>query len=365
MATLVGEVSQVVGKVVAIDAAGNERVLNVGDQVFAGEVIQTGDGAYVAIALVDGGRFDLGRNGEATLDGDVVNLEPEGEGVPAADEVALSVEALQAAIEAGVDPTQLLPATAAGPASGQGTGPEGGGHSFVSLPPGLTEGLPPVPDLVTGGFDVAFPEQPSEDENQEEFLFDELPLAEPDVNAAVEGGSQVVGNVLDNDTPGDAPTTVVSITHNGQSYLPGDEIPTAAGGKLVVEANGSYTYTPPAWSTGVDGPSESFGYTIADADGDQSSSTLTIDLNDLPQANPDSHAADEGGAAVGGELLTNDDQGNPAATVVSITHNGQTYAPGDTIPTAAGGTLVVTATGGYTYTPPAWSTGVDGPSESF
>ena len=65
MATSVGEVSQVVGTVIAVDAAGNERVLSAGDQVFAGETIRTGDDGYVAIDLVDGSRFDLGRSGEA------------------------------------------------------------------------------------------------------------------------------------------------------------------------------------------------------------------------------------------------------------------------------------------------------------
>ena len=70
MATVAGEVSQVQGKVVAIDSAGNERTLKAGDSVYAGETIRTGEGGYVAIALVDGGRFDLGRSGEAVLDSD-------------------------------------------------------------------------------------------------------------------------------------------------------------------------------------------------------------------------------------------------------------------------------------------------------
>ncbi|RLA34421.1 MAG: hypothetical protein DRR03_06680, partial [Gammaproteobacteria bacterium] len=158
-----------VGTVVAIDAAGNERTLNVGDQVFAGEVIRTGDGGFIAIALVDGGRFDLGRDGEATLDSDVVDLEPD-QGAPTGDEGALSVEALQAAIAAGVDPTQLLPATAAGPAAGgQGGGPDGAGHSFVILPPGLTENVPGVPDFVTQGFGVNFGDLPGPRED----LFEE------------------------------------------------------------------------------------------------------------------------------------------------------------------------------------------------
>jgi hypothetical protein len=160
MATVVGEVSNVTGTVVAIDASGNERILNVGDQVFAGETIRTGEGAFVAIALVDGGRFDLGRNGEAILDSDVVDVDGD-QGAPAADEGALSVESIQAAIAAGVDPTQLLPATAAGPAAGSnGVGPDGAGHSFVIVDPGLTEVLPPVPDFVTQGFGVDFAELP-------------------------------------------------------------------------------------------------------------------------------------------------------------------------------------------------------------
>jgi hypothetical protein len=160
MATVAGEVSQVQGKVVAIDSTGNERILKAGDTVYAGETIRTNEGGYVAIALVDGGRFDLGRSGEAVLDSDVVDVETD-QGAPAADEGALSVEAIQAAIAAGVDPTQLLPATAAGPAAGpDGGGPDGAGHSFVIINPGLTEALPPVPDFVTEGFGVGFGEFP-------------------------------------------------------------------------------------------------------------------------------------------------------------------------------------------------------------
>ena len=84
MATLAGEVTQVVGTVIAVDSAGNERELSAGDQVFTGEIIKTGEDGYVAISLTDGGRFDLGRSGEAVLDSDVVNVDP-AESAPASD----------------------------------------------------------------------------------------------------------------------------------------------------------------------------------------------------------------------------------------------------------------------------------------
>ena len=125
----IGIVTTVVGHVVAVNADGVERVLVVGDVVYADEVIRTADAGAVTIQFNDGGWFDLGGNAQAVLDSDVYSQEgPEAE---AAGAVA-KVEDIQAAIEAGGDPTQLLPPTAAGAAAG-GAGGEEGGHSFVVL----------------------------------------------------------------------------------------------------------------------------------------------------------------------------------------------------------------------------------------
>ncbi|MFP5464854.1 MAG: retention module-containing protein, partial [Gammaproteobacteria bacterium] len=125
----IGIVTTVVGHVVAVNADGVERVLVVGDVVYADEVIRTADAGAVTIQFNDGGWFDLGGNAQAVLDSDVYSQEgPEAE---AAGAVA-RVEDIQAAIEAGGDPTQLLPPTAAGAAAG-GAGGEDGGHSFVVL----------------------------------------------------------------------------------------------------------------------------------------------------------------------------------------------------------------------------------------
>jgi len=156
MATNVGNVTQVVGTVTAVDSSGNQRILEVGDQVFMDEKIQTADGSYVAIALANGKVLDIGRSDSVVLDGELLGQADQAveESGSSAD---MSVESLQAAIAAGIDPTLALPAAAAGPtADGQVEGPAGAGHSFVIVPPGLAELVPGVPDYETVGFDVAF-----------------------------------------------------------------------------------------------------------------------------------------------------------------------------------------------------------------
>ena len=125
----IGIVTVVIGHVVAVNADGEERVLAVGDAVYADELIRTSDAGAVTVQFNDGGWFDLGRDAQAVMDADVYSPDgPEGE---AAGAVA-SVEDIQAAILAGGDPTQLLPPTAAGSAAGGGLSGEGG-HSFIAL----------------------------------------------------------------------------------------------------------------------------------------------------------------------------------------------------------------------------------------
>ena len=235
MATLAGEVTQVVGTVIAVDEAGNERTLSAGDQVFAGETIKTGDDGYVAINLVDGGRFDLGRSGEAVLDSDVVSVEPE-PAPPAGDETALSVESIQAAIAAGVDPTQLLPATAAGPAAGgPGGGPDGAGHSFVIVPPGLAESLPGVPDFATQGFGVNFGDLPGTRED----VFEEASTVTSPTSPTTVTSATTPTTV----TSATTPTTVTSATTPTTATTPSDPLGNAISDVVfyVVDAEGNLT----------------------------------------------------------------------------------------------------------------------------
>jgi predicted component of type VI protein secretion system len=123
----IGIVTVIVGHVVAVNADGEERVLAVGDVVYADEIIRTSDVGAVTVQFNDGGWLDLGRSDQAVLDADVYSPESaEGEAAVA------SVEDIQAAILAGADPTQLLPPTAAGPGAGGGSVAKAGTRSSPS-----------------------------------------------------------------------------------------------------------------------------------------------------------------------------------------------------------------------------------------
>ena len=110
---------------------------------------------------------------------------------------------------------------------------------------------------------------------------DLLPVAVDDVNAATEGGAAVAGDVLANDTLGDAPTTVTAADQGGSAITLGTPFATANGGSLTLNTDGTYSYTPPASGTVPPaGLTEVFNYTITDSDGDPSSATLTLNVAD-------------------------------------------------------------------------------------
>ena len=117
---VIGKVSFVQGKVVAEDAAGNQRVLALGDDILDSEIIIASAGASIEISM---------QTGDNVVIADGQSWTPSAETfTPAADfaatDATLSPEdlALQEALLAGADPTQLGEATAAGaPAAGAGT----------------------------------------------------------------------------------------------------------------------------------------------------------------------------------------------------------------------------------------------------
>ena len=111
-----------------------------------------------------------------------------------------------------------------------------------------------------------------------------------------------------------------------------------AHGTVVVNANGSYTYTPAANYHG----SDSFTYTVSDGNGGSSTYTVGVTVNAVNDAPVDS----------GTSLTTNED------TASSGILPSATDADGDTLTYAqatdpAHGTVVVNANGSYTYTPTA------------
>ncbi|WP_060513217.1 retention module-containing protein, partial [Pseudomonas sp. NBRC 111124] len=131
MSTVVAIVKSIVGQVIAVSPEGIRRVLIEGDRLFAGEQVLTGVGGAVTLQLTDGRYVDLGRDSQWSASAADHSTDMS----MATAQTAPSVEQLQQAIQAGVDPTTALEATAAGPASsgGSGGGALGGGHSFVLL----------------------------------------------------------------------------------------------------------------------------------------------------------------------------------------------------------------------------------------
>lgn len=214
MATLIGVVSQVVGEVFAVASDGSRRPISEGDRVYAGEQLVTGASGAVAVAMTNGRQLTLGRDSSMTLDAQMLATSPDSQTPTAdapppvpSDSDLTDVERLQAAIEAGVDPTLEGEATAAGPGAGGGAGGVGGGHSFVLL--GEVGGaLDPVIGFPTEGLSTGpeFPDgEPIVDPDDAVVLeVDGTPTGGEAINAVDEEGlpGGIVGGP--NDLPGEA-----------------------------------------------------------------------------------------------------------------------------------------------------------------
>ncbi|WP_061239767.1 retention module-containing protein [Ectopseudomonas composti] len=185
MATLIGIVSQVVGEVFAVASDGSRRPVSEGDRVYSGEQLVTGATGAVAVSMANGQQLTLGRDSSITLDAQMLAYRGESQAPvveapqsPSDDDLT-DVERLQAAIEAGDDPTQQGEATAAGPGAGAGgAGGAGGGNSFVLLTE-VGGALDPVIGFPTEGLNSG-PEFPEAEP---------IALAEPAVDGIPTGGT--------------------------------------------------------------------------------------------------------------------------------------------------------------------------------
>lgn len=125
----IGIVRALVGTTTATDSRGNTRVLRVGDAVELNETIQASNGATVHIQFDNGGFATVGSNDRLVLDQSV--LDPTAS-TQMAEGTEKSVEDIQAMIAAGMDPTQIAEATAAGADAGTAGDPNhSGSHSFI------------------------------------------------------------------------------------------------------------------------------------------------------------------------------------------------------------------------------------------
>ncbi|PCJ40589.1 MAG: hypothetical protein COA71_10105, partial [SAR86 cluster bacterium] len=185
------------------------------------------------------------------------------------------------------------------------------------------------------------------------------PIANADAVTATEAGSSQTGNVLTNDISGDGSSTVIGLVNSSGDAIPvGSTFTTNAGATLTLNADGSYSYTPPAQgNVPAAGLTEVFTYTVSDADGDTDQATLTISVTDndvFPIVTVDVNTAQEGGAAVNGNVLTNDTiLDGPGSVTAAVDDGGDIITIGVPFATDSGGILTVNSNGTYTYTPPA------------
>ncbi|WP_409286697.1 retention module-containing protein [Pseudomonas guariconensis] len=119
-------------------------------------------------------------------------------------------------------------------------------------------------------------------------IVDDVPQANPDTKSIVHEGGVVTGNVLHNDVVGadGAPEgkAVVGVRAGSDTSTPvhGDVGTQIMGtyGYLILNADGSATYHANPNSVAGAGATDTFVYTIRDADGDESTTTVTIKVLD-------------------------------------------------------------------------------------
>ncbi|MBR1155264.1 VCBS domain-containing protein [Bradyrhizobium sp. JYMT SZCCT0428] len=190
-------------------------------------------------------------------------------------------------------------------------------------------------------------------------------------NTPFAGDSTAIGNVLTNDTDVDAGATKTVASVNGMVGNVGNAV-TGTYGSVVINSNGSYTYTlnnadtdTQAIAQGVS-VIDTFNYTVTDQFGATSATTLKITItgtNDAPIAIADTNASDSvteqgvnpgntpfaGDSTAIGNVLTNDTDVDAGATKTVASVNGMVGNVGNAV-TGTYGSVGINSNGSFTYT---------------
>ena len=200
-------------------------------------------------------------------------------------------------------------------------------------------------------------------------ITDSKPVAVADVNTITEDSSPntVSGNVLPNDA--------VGADSNATPVTAGTFVSANGYGTLVLNADGSYTYTLNNANPTVNALNDnstpltdSFTYTLTDGDGSTTTATLTITINgknDAPVDGNETNTVTEdttltvaNGAA--GDLLNNaSDVDGDTLSITGYTIAGisGTQAVGSAVAIANVGSITINADGSYSFVPVANYTG--------
>ncbi|WP_434931088.1 Ig-like domain-containing protein [Shewanella sp. HL-SH5] len=310
---------------ISISAGNQLTILQPGQIIPEASLLIFDDSTRFVITFDDGTIFsqdDISVT-QPELNDDFTNLE-------ALDEI----EALQALIASGEDPTVDLPETAAGtPTNGNE------GSSFITLDRSGNE------TIANAGFNTAT--QPA----VSPLTVEENTITSEDVPSVLANDTQIVaedeivsGNLLENDTDPDSELSIVSFEVNGETYPAGTEV-VLEGGVLVINEDGSYTFTP---NDNWNGQVPVITYTT------NTGATATLIIEITPVDDPTVTENDSVVAAedtpVSGNVLDNDSDPDSDLTVVSFDINGETYPAGTEV-VLEGGVLVINEDGSYTFTP--------------
>ncbi|QLG89639.1 retention module-containing protein [Chitinibacter bivalviorum] len=342
-----GVVTQVMGEVKVLTLAGEIKTLQVGDKVNVGDTIQTGSDGAVSISLDGGGTISVGRSDSMPLTNEMFAAL-----VAPADNAAADAAKIQELIAQGADPTQVAAASAAGAGGG-----EDGGHSFVVLdspesrvavdtgfattpviqsvsliPPDASNAITPTNTPPVANNDTFTPASPPNALNDALNTNEDTPL--------VIQGTTLLAN--DSDADGN-PLTIIGVG-------------TAGNGTVILNADGSITYTPNANYNGPD----SFTYTISDGQGGTSTATVTVGVT--PVNDPPVLLNPENLAPLGDDVSVTTPEDTPVGGKLAATDvDGDTLTFSLTGNQPAHGTVTVNADGTWLYTP---NTNYNGP-DSF
>ncbi|MBT1446543.1 retention module-containing protein, partial [Shewanella sp. JM162201] len=319
---------------ISMDTEGNSKPVLAGDTIPEGAVLLVADNTRFELVLDDGTTLDeADAKPEADPQQAAQPVDPNA--INDIDPNAINeIEALQAQIAAGGDPTADLPETAAGVATAGSEGNSG----YVSLARAGSE------TLASSGYDTTGTPLATDSGLQEPQQPGDYPTQALNDSVTVEEGSVASGNVLANDTDIDSSLSVFSFEVNGGTFTAGTAV-TLEGGVLVINADGSYTFTP---NDNWNGTVPTVTYTTNTG----ATATLTINVTpvDDPTITADDSVTVSEGTVASGNVLDNDSDIDSDLSVASFTVNGTTAVAGTSI-TLEGGVLLINADGSYTFTP--------------
>ncbi|QDE29863.1 beta strand repeat-containing protein [Shewanella polaris] len=318
---------------VSITVNNEIQELQIGEVVLAGAIVSS-DLGFI-ITFDDGTIFnsDVLPDDESLTD--VINTADIATINQVVDQEALDeITALQDLIASGEDPTKDLPETAAGtPTASQGD------SGYVAVTRDADE------TLADAGYDTTGQTATPTAVIQEETISEnDTPSTLVNDIVTANEDSVATGNLLDNDSDVDSDLSVVSFEVDGQTYTAGTEV-TLDGGILIINEDGTYTFTP---NENWNGQVPVITYTTNTG----LTATLTIEITPVDDASVvvnDNNTVAEGNEATG-NVLDNDSDVDSDLSVVSFEVDGQTYTAGTEV-TLDGGILIINEDGTYTFTP--------------